>query len=445
MKHFTPDLHEALRHAAQPLTGHASDYDGLIEAIGDARIVLIGEATHGTHEFYRERARITQRLIREKAFQAVAVEADWPDAYRLNRYVRGLGDERDEVDAFSDFERFPTWMWRNRDMLEFVSWLRAYNESAPEPSAQIGLYGLDLYSLYASIEAVVRYLDQMDPPAARRARRRYACFGRFPQDGQAYGLATAFGAAETCESEVVAQLVELRKRTESYADGALQADESFFAEQNARVIKSAEGYYRAMFHGDMNAWNLRDRHMFDTLLALDRHLGGAQRGTKIVVWAHNSHLGDARATEMGRAGEINVGQLARERYGADVVLIGMTTHHGTVTAAPRWNGPVERVEVQRALAGSYESLLHATGLERAFLNLRDSDQQRMALPEEGLERAIGVVYRPSRERESNYYHARLVAQFDLLLHFDETTAVEPFERRVIGRLIEPPETYPSGI
>src|SRR5262245_33164526 len=292
--------HEFVRERAQPLGGAARDYNALIAAIGDAQVVLIGEATHGTHEFYQERAVITDRLIAEKGFTAVIVEADWPDAYRVNRYVRGMSEDRDSVEALADFGRFPTWMWRNTAVAEFVAWLRAYNDTH-RPEQRVGFYGLDLYSLRASMEAVLAYLAKVDPGAAARAQHRYACFDQFREEPQAYGYATEFGLTPTCEREVSAELMDLQRRRVDYAsrDGRVARDEYFFAEQNARLVKNAEEYYRSMFRGRDEAWNLRDRHMTETLVELVKFLRAEGRAAKVVVWAHNSHLGDARATEMG--------------------------------------------------------------------------------------------------------------------------------------------------
>ncbi|HET8627683.1 MAG TPA: erythromycin esterase family protein [Thermomicrobiales bacterium] len=439
---------EAVRAAARPLAGAATDYDGLLDQIGDAHFALIGEASHGTEEFYAERARITQRLIAERGFTAVAVEADWPDAYRVNRYARGMGDDTTPEQALGGFKRFPTWMWRNTVVRDFAGWLREYNAGRPA-GQQAGFYGLDLYSLYGSMAAVVEYLDRVDPEAARRARQRYGCFEHFRQDTEAYGYATSFGGAEPCEDEVVGQLVELQRHRTDYAhlDGRVAADEYFFAEQNARLVKNAEEYYRAMFRGRNSSWNLRDRHMAETLDALVGHLD-AQAGqaghTKVVVWAHNSHLGDARATELGRGGELNVGQLVRERHGRDATLVGFSTDHGTVTAASDWDLPAERKRVRPGLAGSYEALFHEVGLPRFLLTLRDGDAPA-TLREPRLERAIGVVYRPETERYSHYFEAWLPEQFDALLYFDETRAVEPLERTPGWETGEAPETFPFRV
>ena len=437
-------LTDVVRAAAHPLVGEIDDYDPLLNLIGDASLVLIGEASHGTHEFYRERAQITKRLIKEKGFAAVAVEADWPDAYRVNRYVRGLGSDADAVEALAGFKRFPAWMWRNADVLDFVGWLRTHNDDLAPHAAKVGFYGLDLYSLHSSIAAVLDYLDRIDPDAAQRARERYACFDHFGSDEQAYGYATGLGIAKSCEEEVVSQLVELHRRAAEYArrDGRIAADEYFYASQNARLVLNAERYYRSMFRGRVSSWNLRDRHMVETLESLRQYLGAQ---AKIVVWAHNSHLGDARATSMGQEGEWNVGQIVRELHDRDAVLVGLTTHHGTVTAASNWDGPAERKRVRPALVNSYEALFHDVSIPRFFLTLRNMGHATSALNEPLLERAIGVIYRPETERASHYFQARLSPQFDAVIHFDETRAVEPLERTVEWQEGEVPETFPTGI
>jgi len=367
----TQSISAAVRSAAIPLQGAIHDYDPLLDRIGDARFVLIGEASHGTHEFYRERAVITQRLIREKGFTVVAVEADWPDAYRVNRYVRGELRDQDAFGALAGFIRFPAWMWRNTVVLEFVDWLRAHNDGLGRDAVKARFYGLDLYSMHASIRAVIDYLEKVDPEAARRARYRYGCFEQFHENTQAYGYQAGFGLAPSCEQDVVNELLELQHRAADLAqrDGHIPPDEFFFAEQNARLIKNAEQYYRAMFQGRVSSWNLRDRHMAETLENLVAHLQRTTGRAKVVVWAHNSHLGDARATEMGRQGELNLGQLARQRYGGGCVSIGFSTFRGTVTAASEWDGPAERKRVRDGLPQSYESLLHDAGLPQYLLLL----------------------------------------------------------------------------
>jgi erythromycin esterase-like protein/adenine/guanine phosphoribosyltransferase-like PRPP-binding protein len=440
-------LIEAMRRTIHLLTGAPQDYDPLMDLVGEARFVLLGEASHGTHDFYHERAQITKRLIEEKGFTAVAVEADWPDAYRVNRYVRGVSDDVDAIEALSDFRRFPTWMWRNTEVGEFVEWLRARNDAFSTSATKVGFYGLDLYSLRASMKAVLQYLDKVDPEAAKQARARYACFDHFGEDTQVYGFVAGTGLAKSCEEEVVSQLVELQRRAVEYArrNGHGAQDELFSAEQNARLVKNAEAYYRSMFLEEVSSWNLRDRHMAETLEALVGHLGRQGGAAKVVVWAHNSHLGDARATEMSQRGELNVGQLVRERYGREAILVGFTTYHGTVTAASNWDGPAERKHVRPALAGSYEALFHATQPTRFLLTWREGDTATNGLRTPRLERAIGVIYRPETERMSHYFRARLPDQFDAVLHFDETRAVEPLERTADWETGEVPETFPFAV
>lgn len=435
----------SIRENAHAVTDSRRDYEPLMELVGNSRFTLLGEASHGTHDFYHTRAQITQWLIKEKGYSAVAVEADWPDAHRVNRYVQGRSDDADAVEALGSFKRFPTWMWRNTDVVEFVAWLREYNDDLPEGSRKVGFYGLDLYSLHASARAVLDFLDKVDPEAAQRARYRYACFEHFGEDTQAYGYAARFGLSKSCEDEVVNQLIEMQKRAADLAnrDGHLDPDAFFIAEQNARLVANAERYYRSMFESQIGSWNLRDRHMVETLDALVNHLGA--RSAKVALWAHNSHLGDARATQMGASGELNVGQLVRQRHGEDTVLVGFTTHTGTVTAASNWDGPAERKRVRAALSGSYESLFHAAGVSNFLLILRGATWLSGVLNQEMLERAIGVIYLPESERVSHYFQARLANQFDALIHLDETRAVEPLERTSQWEAGEFPETYPFAV
>jgi erythromycin esterase-like protein len=435
-----PEL-ECVRHEARWFESEQGGFEALVNAIGDARVVLIGEASHGTHEFYRTRAELTRELIARRGFNVIAVEADWPDAYRVNRWVRGASDDSSAEQALGDFVRFPRWMWRNTDVVEFTAWLRERNLRTPE-AERVGFYGLDLYSLHRSIEAVLAYLGKVDPEDARRARERYSCFEMFGGDPQAYGYASTRGFSADCEDEVTAQLVDLRRRALDYAnrDGRIAADEYFFAEQNARLVANAETYYRAMFGSHVQSWNVRDRHMMETLESLVQHTG---RESKAVVWAHNSHLGDARATQMASSGELNLGQLVRERFNGEAFLIGFTTHTGTVTAARNWDDPAERRHVRPSLPGSYEHLFHETDISQFLLLLRDGPA-RQALWTERLERAIGVIYRPESERVSHYFRARLPQQFDAVLHIDRTTALEPLERWAVEEA-DLPETYPSGV
>jgi erythromycin esterase-like protein len=444
-------LHNALISSARPLSGYPHDYDSLLDMIGDARFVMIGEATHGTHEFYRERAFITQRLIEEKGFNAVAVEADWPDAYRVNRYVRNMSDDASPERALSGFKRFPTWMWRNTDMVRFVDWLQHHNESLGIAQRQVGFYGLDLYSLFTSIDEVLHYLDRTDPDAASAARERYACFDHFHEDSQLYGYMTGYGLLhETCEKVVGQQLHDLRERIAQLKhkdwDSDQASDEYFYAEQNARLIVNAEQYYRSMFESRISSWNLRDQHMAETLDALAKHLAKASgEPAKLVVWAHNSHIGDARATELGWQGEWTVGQLARQRHGRDAFLVGFTTYSGTVTAASKWDGPAELKQVQPGLLGSYERVFHETGLPQFMLPLRGSVLENHPQFTQRLERAIGVIYQPQTERQSHYFDASLPMQFDAVIHIDDTRALVPLERVSPLRDGEVPETFPGGV
>ena len=437
------DTVDAIRHAALWFTPADGGLAPVLDLIGDAQLVLIGEATHGTYEFYRIRAQLTNALIRSKQFNLVAVEADWPDAYRVNRWVRHACEEPDAAAALGDFARFPRWMWRNTVVVDFLEWLRTHNGRYMAVD-RVGFYGLDLYSLHASMEAVLKYLAKVDPPAATRARRRYACFEQFGDDSaQSYGYAATLGLSRSCEDDVVAQLMEMRKAATDYAgrDGRVAEDEYFFAEQNARLVRNAERYYRTMFAGHVESWNVRDTHMMETLDSLLAWTTKRAGYARAVVWAHNSHLGDARATQMGDWGELNLGQLARERYGTRVVLIGFTTHTGTVTAAREWDEPAQRRRVTPSIHGSCERLFHETGFERFALRTADC---RAALQDSRLQRAIGVVYKPETERASHYFRARMADQFDAVIHVDTTSALMPLERwsREDADL---PETYPTGV
>lgn len=438
-------LLQQLRPHLRALPESAADDDLLVEQLARARLALLGEATHGTHEFYAERAWITQRLVRDHGFRAVVVEADWPDAWRVNRYIRGRSDDRSAEDALAGFQRFPTWMWCNTVVRDFVEWLREYNHGRPT-SQQVGFYGMDLYSLYASMRAVLDYLDRADPEAAQRARSRYACFDHYGEDTQAYGYAASFGMKASCEDEVIQQLREMNQRAANLpaASGDDRAD-LFFAQQNARLVRNAEEYYRTMFHGRVSSWNLRDNHMVETLQALQKHLDALIGDVRMAVWAHNSHLGDASATEMGDMGEWNVGQLARDRWGEQAMLVGFSTHSGTVTAASEWDGVAERQRVLPGLPGSYEDLLHQVAEARFWLPLRGNAELGELLREKRLQRAIGVIYQPRTERMSHYFHTRLPAQFDAMIHIDHTRAVQPLVPEPTWHGGEPAETYPSGL
>jgi erythromycin esterase-like protein len=416
----------------------------VVDLIDDARLVLLGEASHGTHEFYRARADITRELITHHGFNLIAVEADWPDAHRAHRWIRLSNRDATAEEALADFTRFPRWMWRNTVVVDFLQWLRDWNTSRPL-QAQAAFYGLDLYSLHRSIECVLQYLQTIDPDAARLARHRYSCFDVFGEDVQAYGYATSVGLSSSCEDGVVAQLVDLRKRAADYAtrDGRVAADDYFVAEQNARVVQNAEMYYRTMFRGNVESWNVRDQHMMSTLEALLAHVSRTNGAARAVVWAHNSHLGDARATSRSARGELNLGQLTRQRFPNQCRLIGFTTHSGTVTAASNWDNPAHLMVVRPSIPGSYERLFHEVGLPAFLLPLTDPDL-RSALTGPRLERAIGVIYRPDTERASHYFHARLPHQFDAIIHIDTTSAVRPLETWSRHE-VDLPETYPSGV
>jgi len=390
--------------------------DGLLDRIGDARVVLLGEATHGTSEFYRMRTRITQELILRRGFRAVAVEADWPDAAAIDRYVRG---KPPRPRHWVPFTRFPTWMWRNAETQQLIEWLHAYNA---ETAHGVSFSGLDLYSMYTSAHEVVRYLDRVDPAAAEAARERYGRLTPWQNDPAAYGRAALVGRMQSCEQDVVAMLRDLLAKRLEYS--AQDGDEFFDAAQNARVVAGAEHYYRAMYYGAVESWNLRDQHMFDTLRSVLAHRG---QGAKLVVWEHNSHIGNAAATEMAVRGEHNVGQLCRQAFGDDVFAIGFGTDHGTVAAAHAWDEPMERMQVRPARADSYEGLCHEAGIPAFLLSLRDPVREALVdeLADPRLERAIGVVYRPQTELASHYFQACLPVQFDEYIWFDETEAVAP--------------------
>jgi erythromycin esterase-like protein len=444
-------LVQAVREATSPLSGDDDEYDELLRRIGDARFVLLGEASHGTREFYEARARITLRLVAERGFSGVAIEGDWPDAYRVNRFVRGQGDDATAEAALRGFRRFPTWMWRNTAVLDFVDRLRAWNVGLPA-AARTGFYGLDLYSLNTSMAAVLDYLERTDPALAARARERYACFEPFGGDSQTYGLMTGLGSTPSCEDGVIRTLLELQQRRCATRPADDDAEARFDAEQNAALVRDAERYYRGMYLSDVSSWNERDTHMAQTLWSLDRHLSQPGHPAKIVVWAHNSHLGDASFTEMGRArGELNLGQLVRERFPKESWLVGFTTHGGAVTAATDWDGAAEYKRVNPSRGDSIEGLLHLTGLERFLLPLRDEPRLAHALRHPLLERAIGVVYRPDTERQSHYFHAEVARQFDALIHVDRTHAVVPLDIDATwtaghaAHAAEAAETWPEGL
>lgn len=435
-----------LQNSIIPLTD-ARATDELLDMIGSAPVVLLGEASHGTHEFYHARAELTKRLIAEKGFTAICIEGDWPDAYRVNRFVRGAPGDRDAAESLAGFTRFPAWMWRNADVLDFIGWLREYNDASVTTNrTKVGFYGLDLYSMYASIDAVVGYLEHLDPEAAQRARNFYACLDPYAAHPETYGMAAFQGLNRSCRGEVLRTLLELQHNAHRYAraDGRIAEDQYFFAEQNARVVASAERYYRAMIDNSVNTWNLRDAHMVDTMNRLMTHLSRHQTSVKAIVWAHNSHVGNARATDMQLRGETNIGSIVRHQYGDDSFSVGFTTYTGTVTAASDWHAPAEHRRVIPARQDSYEYLFHSLGSSRFLLPLRTHRPSLLGLPNRARERAIGVVYRPQTELQSHYFSTDLINQFDAVLHFDRTRAVVPLEAGTAWKEGEVPETYPTG-
>lgn len=413
------------------------DLDKLLHRIGNSRLVLLGEASHGSAEFYEMRARITRELIEKKGFTIVAVEADWPDASHINHFIHNRSPDPLLVDA--PFSRFPTWMWANKSVLEFCHWLKSFNTAVVDKDLAVGFYGLDLYSLNSSIEAVLNYLQEVDPETAELARDRYSCLTPWANDPSIYAQLMLSKQYKKCEKEVLATLRDLLKQRLAYSEA--NGQRFFDAEQNARLVANAERYYRTLYYAEQNSWNQRDQHMFDTLQSILKFRGDQ---SKAIIWEHNSHIGDARATQMSARGEFNLGQLVREKYKRSSYLIGFGTDHGTVAAASEWGGPMEIKQVQPAHMDSYEWLFHQVPTDNFILPLIKPLQQnvRRRLLAERLERAIGVIYRPESELQSHYFYASLARQFDEYIWFDETRAVEPLSRQENKRVLE---TFPFGI
>ncbi|HEU0044219.1 erythromycin esterase family protein [Sphingomonas sp.] len=407
--------------AARSLEGTSHDYDPLLQATRNARFVLLGEATHGTHEFYRERARISLRLVREQGFRAIVIEGDWPDADRVNRYVRGLGNDSSAQAALSDFTDFPQWMWRNAEFRDFVEALRAHNATLPF-AQRVGVYGMDVYNLFAAADAVVAYLTAADPPAADRARAQYRCFSRFRSDAARYGAA-ARAPARSCARQAAAVLAELRARPNP-AD-PIAAEALFSAVRSAASVTGAEEYYRTAY-GGTSAWNVRDRRMAATVSEIADHTASSSAVPgKVIIWAHNSHVGDARATDMPLRGELNLGQLLRERFGSAAFLLGFTTYEGTVIAAERWGGPHRERTLRTALPDSYAGVFHGAQLGDALILLPNGSDVASALASPRRKREVGVIYAPATELQSHYTWTRLSGQFDAVVHLDRTRAVTP--------------------
>ena len=430
-------MHE-VRNLARPLR-EPTDLDPLLERIGDARVVLLGEASHGTHEYYTWRTAITRRLVEEKGFSFVAVEGDWPDCYRLNRFVKGYRDAPAKpAEALETFRRWPTWMWANKEVEALVGWLRGHNDAVPD-GPKVGFYGLDVYSLWDSLHEVMGFLRKKDPAAFAAARRALKCFEPYGEEAQEYARATLYGD-ESCHDEVIDLLRRVRATAE-LADGDGR-DGPFVAEQNALVVRNAEAYYRAMVRSDNESWNVRDRHMAETL---DRLLAHHGRGAKAVVWEHNTHIGDARYTDMADDGMVNIGQLARERYGdRDTVLVGFGSHRGAVIAGDYWDAPWEEMRVPAAREGTWEDVLHEAhpGDTLYLFPARVSAE----MTEWRGHRAIGVVYRPQHERYGNYVPTVLPRRYDAFLYIDRSTALRPLFGPTEAELPEEaPETYPTGM
>jgi erythromycin esterase-like protein len=430
------ELVEAVKRIEKPLRDDG-DLDPLLERIGNARVVLLGEASHGTHEYYTWRDRISRRLITEKGFHFIAVEGDWPDCYLVNRWIKGHDGAGSARDMLHAFERWPTWMWANHEVAELAEWLREHNTTLRE-DGRVGFYGLDVYSLWDSMDVVTRYLEKVDPEAARRARGAYGCFDPYEEDVQDYAMATAL-VPTSCEEEVVRILTDLRAKGPDYREEGREA--YFNAEQNALVARNAERYYRAMIRGGASSWNVRDTHMIETLERLLQHHGP---DSKAIVWEHNTHVGDARATDMARAGMVNVGSLARERWGGDVVIAGFSSHRGSVIAGSEWGAPMQRMRVPEAREGSWEHVFHEAGAHDRLVMMDDLDDVEAAQDARG-HRAIGVVYHPNRESYGNYVPSVLPFRYDAMLYIDHSHALRPLKMEARLDEHEPPETFPSGM
>lgn len=433
----TGQLVEQSRQIARGLSS-AADLDALIAAIGDARCVMLGEASHGTSEYYAWRARISQRLIKEKGFSFIAVEGDWPDCYQVNRYVKGYPNSGESAyEVLNAYERWPTWMWANQEIVALAEWLRSHNRQAER---KVGFYGLDVYSLWESMHSVVKYMQNQYPDLAHLAMQAYRCFEPYAEDVQSYAWSTRM-VPDTCEDEVVDLLRQVRQRP-PLLDSDPEA--AFNTEQNALVMVNAERYYRAMVSSDQNSWNVRDRHMMDTLDRLMQYHRNDSRAAKAIVWAHNTHIGDARYTDMVLDGTVNIGQLARQQMGPEhVFLVGFGSHHGTVIAAEAWDAPMQVMGVPDAAEGSWEDVLHRTGKESLLMLLRDVRDRELFEEERG-HRAIGVVYNPERERYGNYVPTNLPRRYDAFFFVDETRALHPLHIKAREEALIP-ETYPWGL
>jgi len=442
-------IKSSFAHYVHPLTGAPSDYDALMDQIANASVVLLGEASHGTHEFYAARAAISKRLIEEKGFATILIEADWPDTHRVNQYINGEGQDKNAEESLNDFKRFPAWMWRNEEVVSFIEWLRRYNEPRMNMQSPVHIYGLDLYSLHRSIEIIIHTLEKINPEAAHKAKLRYQCFDTYA-DPQEYGYAASLFPDKSCRDEVIEQLIDLKKKQFAFFKHNTidPVQEKLYLEQNALVVQNAEKYYTAMFEPNaVTSWNVRDSHMMETVNKIVSFNDSNERNHKIIIWAHNSHVGDVRYTQMFAFGEQNLGQFVKEAFGADALSVGFTTYQGTVSAASAWGGDVERKKVRPALSESIESFFHDSGI-KDFLLIPSAHPEMYEFLErtEYLERAIGVIYLPETERKSHYFYAQLSQQFDAVIHFDQSTAVVPLEKSTRWQKGEDvPETFPFGV
>lgn len=448
-KSILEELIHLLNNDITPLTLDCDEkFSSLLNQIGEARFVLIGEASHGTDEFYQTRMAISRLLIEKKGFHAIAIEGDWPSAYPVNRYVQGYEPKEAVKESLMAFNRFPLWMWRNTTLPPFLSWLREYNDNLPQSSHKVGFYGLDLYSLHESMQAIIEYLQKYDPSQAKKAISRFNCFDHAAIDPQLYGYLVNKQVKHNCIKEVTDQLLEMQHTafSELNKEPSFNAESLYYATQNARLVKNAEEYYRSMFGPRAISWNIRDHHMAQTLSNLIAYIEtNLKTPAKIIIWAHNSHVGDARATEMHDRGEINLGQIVREHYDTASYLLGFSTYEGTVRAASDWGATDEEKVVLPALNGSYEALFHGAATKNFFLNLRGESHLIHLLKQPELQRAIGVIYLPETERMSHYYFSQLPYQFDGIIHIDKTRAVMPIDKYTRKKINGLPETFPSGI
>ncbi|MGB4849915.1 MAG: erythromycin esterase family protein [Saprospiraceae bacterium] len=428
---------KAIKKNAYPLNSK-EDLQPLFDRIGDAKIVMLGEASHGTHDYYTWRAHISKRLIEEKGFNFIAVEGDWPDCYRLNRYIKGYDVEnKSAFTVLHAFNRWPTWMWANWEIVALADWLKNHNTGLPA-NKRAGFYGLDVYSLWESMESIIQYLKKTDPGALKIAEEAFYCFAPYRKDeGRAYGHASRL-VPELCQNEVVALLKEIRNKLPSYNT---DYENVFSAEQNALITVNAEKYYRTMVEGGPHSWNVRDRHMADTLNRLLKFHG---ENAKAIVWEHNTHIGDARATDMTEDGMFNIGELARlQHHQENVVLVGFGSYKGTVMAGRNWGAEMESMPMPDARESSWEYLLHAAGKENKLLWMSDFADNDMIMENHLGHRAIGVVYHPEREQYGNYVPTILPLRYDAFIYLDQTSALHPLHIEPDGQQI--PETFPFGV